>query len=68
MTTNAIRSGDNVAYETKVILTLLAERISQAQSIREAYQSVVRAASAEGLQLPTFDEMKAEIEQFRKDH
>lgn len=45
-----------MAYETKVILTLLAERISNADTVEEAYDVIVNAASIEGLQLPTFEE------------
>ncbi|MCL2618306.1 MAG: hypothetical protein FWD98_04535 [Defluviitaleaceae bacterium] len=46
-----------MAYETKVILALLAERISQAASVEEAYKVVAPAASVEGMQLPGFEEM-----------
>ena len=62
-TANWVRGEESVAYETKVILTLLAERVSQARTVKEAYRSIARAASSEGVKLPTFEEMKAEIAQ-----
>jgi len=52
-----------MAYETKVILTLIADAIARAKSTKEAYGYVVRAANAEGLQLPSFEEIKEIIEQ-----
>jgi len=50
--------GDKMAYETKVILTLLADRISKANSAKEAYKVVANAAKVEGLELPTFEEAR----------
>jgi len=47
-----------MAYETKVILTLIAEAIARSKSVKEAYGYVVRAANAEGLELPSFEDMK----------
>ena len=51
-----------MAYETKVILTLLAQQVAQAESAREAYSYIARAANVEGLQLPTYDDLRKEIE------
>jgi len=58
--------GLDMAYETKVILSALAERVSLAESVKEAYHVIARAASAEGLKLPTYEEMRTELEQIRK--
>ena len=56
------------AYETKVILTLLAHQVAMSKSIEEAYAAIRRAANVEGLQLPPLDEFLREIEQeTRKD-
>ena len=52
-----------VAYETKVILTLLAQQIGRAKSIKEAYTIVVTAANVEGLKLPTYEEFLKEWEE-----
>jgi len=57
----------DMSYETKVILSTLAERISLATTVKEAYQAIARAANTEGLKLPTYEEMQAEIEQARKE-
>ena len=51
-----------MAYETKVILTMLAEYIGKAKTIREAYNFVVKAANVEGLELPSFDEFQRNLE------
>ena len=45
-----------MAYETKVILMMIAESIGKAKSLKEAYDFVAKAASVEGLQLPTYEE------------
>jgi len=50
-----------MAYDTKVMLTLLAQAIAKSKSIEEAYMVVVRAANVEGVQLPPLSEMMAEI-------
>ena len=52
-----------MAYETKVILTLLAQQLAQAESAREAYAFVARAANVEGLQLPSYDDLRKELEE-----
>ena len=51
-----------MAYETKVILTLLAERTAKAKTVEEVYAAIARAASVEGLFLPTYEEMVREVE------
>ena len=50
-----------MAYETKVILILLAQQIAQAKSLEEAYAAIQMAANAEGLQLPPMDEMLRQL-------
>jgi len=51
-----------MAYDTKVLLTLLAQAIAKTDSVKEAYMMVARAANVEGVQLPSYDEMVKEIE------
>jgi len=50
-----------MAYETKVILTLLAEYIGRAETVEEAYECVVKAANVEGLQLPSYEEFREQM-------
>jgi hypothetical protein len=50
-----------MAYETKVILTLLAQQISKCETIDEAYLAVTMAANVEGLELPPLMEMKEKM-------
>jgi len=45
-----------MAFETKVILKLLAEAIINAETLEEAYDAVTGAASVEGLALPSYGE------------
>jgi len=45
-----------MAYETKVMLALIADRIYLAKDVREAYEAVRSAANVEGLELPSFDD------------
>ena len=55
-----------MTYETKVILTLIAEAVARSESIKEAYGHIVRAANAEGLKLPSYEEIKEMFEQDKK--
>jgi len=50
-----------MAFETKVILTLLAERIATAETLKEAYNAVQRAANVEGVQLPEYEDIRKEL-------
>ena len=50
--------GNCMAYETKVILKGLANQISMAKSVKQAYKMVKSVAEVEGLKLPTFEESK----------
>jgi hypothetical protein len=51
-----------VAYETKVILTLLARHVGNAETLEEAYTIIAEAANVEGLLLPPYKEFKKENE------
>ena len=54
-------------YETKVILTLLAEKAAEAKTTKEIFNAIRNAAGAEGMKLPTFDEMKKKLEEDNKE-
>jgi hypothetical protein len=56
-----------MAYETQVIMKLLAESIGRAKTIKEAYNIVVRAASNEGVKVPSYDELLKIIEDESKE-
>jgi len=47
-----------MAYETKVILALLADSVGNAKTIEEAYNIIVQAANIEGVKLPSYEEFK----------
>ena len=50
-------------YETKVILSLLAQQVGKSKSIKEAYTAIVRAANVEGLELPSYEDFVKELEE-----
>jgi len=54
-------------YETKVLLSLLADNIARAKTPKEAYAVIVAAANVEGVNLPSYEEKLAEIEELRKE-
>jgi len=54
-----------MAFETKVILTLLIDSIAKAKTIEEAYDTVARAARVEGLDIPSYEEAVAQVEEKR---
>ena len=47
-----------MAYETKVILALLANQVAKAKSLEEVYMAIADAANVEGLILPSYDEFQ----------
>ncbi|MCL2018316.1 MAG: hypothetical protein FWG70_01035 [Oscillospiraceae bacterium] len=55
-----------MAYETKVILTLLAKHVGKAETLEEAYEAIVEAACVEGLELPSYEECRKRIKSFKK--
>ena len=52
-----------MAYETKVILALLAQQVGKAKSVKEAYTAIVKAANVEGMQLVSYEEFLKELEE-----
>jgi hypothetical protein len=52
-----------MAFETKVMLRLLTESIGRAKSVKEAYNVVAKAASVEGMKVPSYDEFQAELKE-----
>ena len=55
-----------MAYETKVILTMLAERIAVADTLEEAYGAIQRASNVEGVKLPSYVELRNELKKERE--
>jgi hypothetical protein len=51
-----------MAYETKVMLSMLAE-IALRTNSKEMYQAIAKFANVEGVVLKPYDEAKAEIEE-----
>ena len=56
-----------MAYETKVILSLLAQLIGKSKTIKEAYNAIVKAANVEGVELPSYEDFVKEQEQEKKE-
>ncbi|MCL2421850.1 MAG: hypothetical protein FWD03_08340 [Defluviitaleaceae bacterium] len=52
-----------MAYETKLIMALLAERVAKAETVEEAYSVISNAASVEGLKLPTYEDAKEKFKE-----
>ena len=50
-----------MAYDTKVMLRLIAQNVAKAKTVKEAYKSVKFAANVEGVNLPSFEEMQKEF-------
>jgi len=50
-----------MAYETKVILRLLANQIALAETIEQAFEMIRTAAQVEGLIIPDYDEVRKEL-------
>jgi len=58
--------GDTMALETRIILSLLAKVISNAETVEEAYNAVVDTANnVEGMSLPSYDEVMTQKKEIR---
>ena len=54
-----------MAYDTKVILKLVARYIARSENLKEAYEAVCDAASVEGVSLPSYEDMVKKIQSER---
>ena len=61
------RRDEDMAYETKVILKMMASQIAKAKSLKEAYLFVADAANTEGLEIPSYEEAKKKYEELEKE-
>jgi len=57
-----------MAYETKVILKLLASQVAKAENLEEAYDAIVDAANVEGMDLPSYKEAVAKAKKKREEN
>ena len=55
-----------MAYETKVILTLLSQQVAKCKTIKEAYTLIINAAKVEGIELPSYEDLMRQIEELQK--
>ena len=55
-----------MAYETKALLSSLAQSILRAETTKEAYAVIMKAANVEGLNIMPYDEAKEELAELRK--
>jgi len=53
-----------MAFETKVILSMIIQLIAKSDTIKDAYNSVSMASKVEGLDFPLYEEM---LEKLRTD-
>jgi hypothetical protein len=56
-----------MAYDTKVALSAAAQNIAKSKTLKEAYVGVMRLANVEGVQLPSYEDALAEIEELRRE-
>jgi len=55
-----------MAYDTKVLLSSLAQNVAKSETVEEAYLAIIQSANVEGVQLPTYDDAVKEIKELRK--
>ena len=51
-----------MAYETKVILTMVANYICRAKTLKQVYDYIAEAAKTEGIDMPSYDEKIKKLE------
>jgi len=56
-----IEGGIIMAYETKVILRLLANQVALAETLEQAFEMIRTAAQVEGLIIPDLEEVRKEL-------
>ena len=56
-----------MAYETKVILSMLADRVVVAKSKKEIYSFIRKAAAVEGVSLPEYEKAVEEHQNMLKE-
>jgi hypothetical protein len=56
-----------MAFETKVLISLIARHIAKADSLEEAYEAVMEAANVEGMDLPSYEAMLVKLKKKKQD-
>ena len=56
----------NMAYETKVLLILMAEYALKANDVEEVYEAIKKMANAEGVILKSYTQAKADLKKKEK--
>ncbi|MCL2633543.1 MAG: hypothetical protein FWD34_03405 [Oscillospiraceae bacterium] len=55
-----------MAFETKALLSTIADNIAKSETLKEAYSVVMKAANVEGVSLPSYEEAVEEVKAMRK--
>ena len=53
--------GISMAYETKVILMMLANQVALAKTTRQAFEMIRSAAQVEGVSIPDYETVRAAL-------
>lgn len=54
-------------FDTKALISSLASSIARTKTVKEAYTVLMKAGNVEGINIPTYEEELAEIEELRKE-
>ena len=65
--TSTVKGDIDMSYETKVILTLLAQQVGKAKSLKEAYTFIINAANVEGFELPDYEEFQKKVKELENE-
>jgi len=52
---------DEMAFETKVILTLLLQQVGMSDTVKQAYELIAAAANVEGIEALSYEEFLKKI-------
>ena len=55
-----------MAYETKVILRMLANQVALAETTEQAFEMIRSAAQVEGVAIPEYDQVRKELKAKKK--
>lgn len=56
------KGGENMAFETKAMLSVISDVVVKAKSTKEVYKAIQKMANVEGVILKSYEEAKEELE------
>jgi hypothetical protein len=56
-----------MALESKMLMTAAGQSVARARTLKEAYMCIAQIANVEGVCLPSYEDARAQFDEFRDD-